>query len=421
MRKGFCVPVGCVRLSSYARVQPTAPTAWGRCDSTLRFDGQLMGNVVMMFDCIVVGAGPAGCAAAYHLALRGNAVLVLDQAPFPRYKPCTGALSPLVAEWFDFDFRPALAGTLRRIRYSWKLGDEVTSELNTQEPIWLVQRDRFDEFLIHQAIAQGATFQDGNAVTGVEFADNCWRVRTARETLQTRYLIAADGATGPMARWLGLQGPQPRAAATYHLPIAQPVQTPALSFEFGLLKHGCLWCFPCGEEWVMGAVSFLGRQNPNFEQAFASYAPLFGAAQQSGKLYRHPVKLWDGYRSLHTHRAVVVGEAAAIADPLSAEGIRHGLYSGLKAAEAIDTALQETPAAIAQYTTAMHEWGNNMQWAQRIASVFFRLPGIGYRVGIKRPTMTRRMGQLLAGEIQYSDVANRVIKRMTTGLIPGKS
>jgi flavin-dependent dehydrogenase len=118
---------------------------------------------------------------------------------------------------------------------------------------------------------------------------------------------------------------------------------------------------------------------------------------------------------------VLVGEAAAIVDPLSAEGIRPGMISGTKAAEAIGAALHGKPGALARYTHDMqHLWGNDMQWAKRISTLFFRVPGIGYRVGIKRPTATKRLGQILAGELQYADIADRVIKRMSGGLISGK-
>ncbi|MGF1521896.1 MAG: FAD-dependent oxidoreductase [Leptolyngbyaceae cyanobacterium] len=51
-----------------------------------------------MYDCIIVGAGPAGGSAAYHLAKRGHSVLLLEKAALPRYKPFTGALSPIVAQ-----------------------------------------------------------------------------------------------------------------------------------------------------------------------------------------------------------------------------------------------------------------------------------------------------------------------------------
>ncbi|MGD1860395.1 MAG: geranylgeranyl reductase family protein [Leptolyngbyaceae cyanobacterium] len=368
------------------------------------------------FDCVVVGAGPAGGSAAYHLARRGASVLLLEKAKLPRHKPCTGALSPRVAAWFDFDFAPALANMVRRVRYTWKLGDEVASELQTQEPIWLVKRDTFDWFLVQQAIAQGATLHDHTTVTGIEFDGSQWQIRTSREVYASRYLIAADGGEGPLAHWLGLAGGNARPAAVSELPSALQADKAALNFEFGLLKSGCLWCFPRTQDAVMGGLTLVGKQTPNFAAVFADYERDFAIA--GSKTVLCSVNLWNGHRPLHAQQAVVVGEAGAIVDPLSAEGIRHGMYSGMKAAAAIAAALAGEHAALAGYTEAMRQWGDNMQWAQRIAGVFFRVPGIGYRVGIKRPTMTQRMGQLLAGEIQYGDVANRVIKRMTTGLIP---
>jgi hypothetical protein len=60
-----------------------------------------------------------------------------------------------------------------------------------------------------------------------------------------------------------------------------------------------------------------------------------------------------------------------------------------------------------------------MPWAKRISGLFFRVPGIGYRVGIKRPTATQRLGQILAGEVRYADIASRVMKRMSGGLLSG--
>jgi len=376
-----------------------------------------------MYDCIVVGAGPAGSSVAFHLARRGHSVLVVEKAALPRYKSCSGAVSPSIAQWFDgVDFAPAIDRTLRRVRYTWKLADEVVGELQTQDPIWVVKRDVFDQFLVQQAIAQGAELRDRTAATGVEFQREHWDLHTPAGTVQGRYLVAADGAEGPMAGWLGFQQATPRSAATLYVPTDAPVAADcALNFEFGLLKQGCLWCVPQQQGYAIGAATFLGKGQRDYDQVLSHYAPDFGVEVTQGQVHPHAVRLWDGQRSLHTRQALVVGEAAAIVDPLTVEGVRHGIYSGVKAAAALHAALQGSPEALAGYSQAMHAWGDNMQWAQRIAAVFFRVPGIGYRVGIKRPTMTTRMGQLLAGEIQYQDIANRVIKRMSTGLIPGRS
>jgi hypothetical protein len=53
-----------------------------------------------------------------------------------------------------------------------------------------------------------------------------------------------------------------------------------------------------------------------------------------------------------------------------------------------------------------------MAWGRRIAQVFYRFPGVGYQLGIKRPTAPRRIAQILSGEMGYGDIAQRVIRRL---------
>ncbi|MEO0888107.1 MAG: FAD-dependent oxidoreductase, partial [Cyanobacteria bacterium J06648_10] len=176
-----------------------------------------------MFDCIIVGGGPGGSSAAYHLAKAGRSVLLLEKAALPRYKVCTGAVSPSVASWFDFDFAPAIDSQITRVRYTWNLGDEVNGELPT-EPIWSVRREVFDQFLIEQAQKAGAEVRDRTAVTGIQFQDNShWQVQVANsEPLTARYLIAADGAKGPMASWLGFREHTLREAGTLEISTDTP-------------------------------------------------------------------------------------------------------------------------------------------------------------------------------------------------------
>jgi geranylgeranyl reductase family protein len=374
-----------------------------------------------MYDCIVVGAGPAGASTAYHLAKYGHSVLLLEQAALPRYKPCSGAVSPSVAQYFDFDFTPAIDDQQRRIRYTYKLGDPIDAELTTSEPIWMVRREVFDQFLVQQAQAQGTLVEDRTAVTGIAFQGDRWQVSTPLGTREATYLVAADGATGPMAGWLGFPDLTLRTASVLEFPLPEALADRGpISFEFGLVKQGCLWNFPKRQGYSIGAATFLGKAPADYQQPLSRYSQALGVDYTQGTVYTHPLKLWDGNYPLHTHQAVLVGEAAAIVDPLSAEGIRPGMISGVKAAAAIHAALGGDTEALAGYTATMHDsWGADMVWAKRISALFFRVPGIGYRVGIKRPTATQRLGQILAGEVQYADIANRVMKRLGSGLIPG--
>ena len=87
--------------------------------------------------------------------------------------------------------------------------------------------------------------------------------------------------------------------------------------------------------------------------------------------------------------------------------------SGCEAARHLDLWLRQGTSDLRGYSRTMRErWGESMAWGRRIAQVFYRFPGVGYQLGIKRPTAPRRIAQILSGEMGYGDIAQRVIKRL---------
>lgn len=365
------------------------------------------------WDVAVVGAGAAGASAAFHLAQAGRRVLLLDQARFPRSKPCGGGMAASVQRLFPFDLRPAVDQVIERVRFSWCLEDPVIAELPGDAPFWIVRRSRLDAYLAEQAVAAGAEFRQGMAITGLErTAEGLWQVSDGS---LARAVVIADGSGSVLAGGLGLGPPKPRFADTVSVEVAcEPVEPSTARFEFGLVRHGFCWAFPRHGGYSIGVGTFIGRDPADADAVLSQLLPSLGLPADAGERRAGQLRIWDGHHPLHRNDGLVVaGDAASLCDPFLAEGLRPSLLSGCRAAEAVDGWLGGNGQALAGYSSRMRaEWGESMAWGKRIAQVFYRVPKVGYQLGVKRPTAPQRIAQILSGEMGYGDIAQRVIKRL---------
>ena len=379
----------------------------------------------MTHDVAVVGAGAAGAATAAHLALRGRSVVLIDSQAAPRHKPCGGGMAASVQRWFPFPLTPVVEGVIDRVRFTWCLGDPVLAELPGEAPFWIVRRDRFDTYLADRASEAGADRLEGWQVQEVQRTGEGWTLQLTdgpgQRQLHSRALVVADGSRGGLAQRLGLGDPQPRMVQCLAVEVDGPVAHPSQSwFEFGLVRYGFCWCFPRPGGYTIGVGTLLGREDSDHGAVVAQLLPALGLPADAGVRRPWQQRLWNGHHRLHGEGVVVVGDAASLADPFLAEGLRPALLSGCRAAEALDQWLAGDPAALAGYSRRMRqEWGESMAWGRRIGQVFYRLPKVGYQLGIKRPTAPRRIAQILSGEMGYGDIAQRVIRRLGGGLLGG--
>ena len=175
---------------------------------------------ISSYDVAIVGAGPAGSAAATHLARAGWRVALVDRSVFPRDKACAEALSPavepLLAELGALEcvladaparlkgFR-VYAPNGRFFRGDYAATRDVAGA-SIHETGLVVARLRLDAALLAAAKQAGAATREGWRLATLTREEGIWRLRSAPgDELHARLLIAADGVHSTVAQRLGLR------------------------------------------------------------------------------------------------------------------------------------------------------------------------------------------------------------------------
>jgi geranylgeranyl reductase family protein len=311
---------------------------------------------VTTYDTIVVGAGPAGSTAARLLAQRGARVLLLDRARFPRDKPCGGAVSISAANELGIDLSPVIERIVTEVRVSFRLGQPFAR--SSPEPLaYMTQRCRLDAYLVEQAAAAGADFRDGLAVREVELSDGGALVRANGDAFRARTLVGADGANGVVARALGLSSTgEPAIAFEGNVPAEGELMARwerAIALDLGGTPGGYGWLFPKGDHLNVGVGGWrwIGPSLRERLSHLCHYLELDESRLVGLRGYYLPLR--QPGQPLVQGPAVLAGDAAALVDPLSGEGIHAACWSGRLAAEAIAPYLAGEAPDLAGYQSAM--------------------------------------------------------------------
>jgi len=377
-------------------------------------------------DILIVGAGPAGCAAAYDLAQAGKHVILLDKRTFPRHKPCACGLTRKTLKAIRYSVDPVIERVCHEIVL--QSAEAATTEpdsrrarstvrVKTRNPICaMAVRERFDDFCLQQtllAARQGGSVElrKTDRILALRESPDFIEldVATSRgpETLRASILIGADGSNGQTRKMhrqdshrealspsaqdsaqedgFALEATVPYTSLPAILPNGAAPHD--LVFDFAPLPGGYGWLFPKADHINIGVGAFApatGASHAQLKQVTRALL-LDYAHQKLGVTTLSHITGQQLGMGGHTYipqgRVLLVGDAAGLVDPLTGEGIHSAVVSGQAAAAAIlECELNNQPGDVAAaYARHLAPLQKTLSFSHRAARAFYAQPERGFK------------------------------------------
>jgi digeranylgeranylglycerophospholipid reductase len=355
------------------------------------------------WDVIIIGAGPAGSNAAYHLAREGWAVLLLEKEAAPGLKKACGGLAltdlkhtlSLPAEVCEKE--------VGRLTFSIRGKEKVWS---SSKPAFLSFRRReFDLFLSQRAVKAGAKLLANTRVlrardTEVHIRDLGTGVETE---LGAKIIIYADGI--PSLAWkdrgIGFSPGTPFSKALVYEVAAPGNSVDAVYFRLSPdeLPFGYFWIFPKQNLLNVGVSQLHGTPGIKLTHALDRLCrehPLLAdreiITRRAGLIPNRRASV------IHGDNCLVIGDAGGLIDPVNGAGINNALVSGALAAQAGLVALERDRYDAGALSSYPRMWRKSAEghWIAFWGLIFRALPFLNSHVSRESFARILRMNIFLS-------------------------
>jgi flavin-dependent dehydrogenase len=333
-------------------------------------------------DVAVIGAGPAGAAAAIFAARRGHRVIVFDKQAFPRDKPCGEGLMPggrPVLRELDLEDDVVSGGAplLRGIQFGLPEQPPVAvlfPEHGGEQAGLGIRRLTFDARLVdaldHDSRIQFCPRTEARDVK--RGTDGIATVITAAGEIRARFVAVADGLRSAFRHRLGWTvGPRPphRYGVVAHWRMDEPVDPwVRITFDRGLevyegpvAGNQRMVVLLCYQDRMR---EFGGRLESRYREVAHSLRPALRNAEMAGSVSAVG-PFWYRASEVARNGVFLIGDAAGFTDPITGEGIAAGLHQARAFASAL-----ESPNPEHTYRSAHRRLTND---PRRVAALFLRL------------------------------------------------
>lgn len=412
---------------------------------------------------LVVGAGPAGSTAAWHLANAGIDVTVLEKTRFPREKVCGDGLTPRAVREMQLMGLPHdPAEGWRRNKGLRLIASGRTLELPWPElsnfPNYGLIRTRlgFDEALATHARAAGATILEGHSVT-TAITDDAGTVvgataslldEAGRKTGETQdfladVVLAADGNSTRTALSLGHEKRDDRPmGVAYRTYFTSPRHTEdwmegwlELSSPDGKTLPGYGWVFGVGDGTANVGLGILNSSKEfgklDYRQVLRDWTagmPAewgFNPENQVGPIRGAALPMGFNRTPHYSPGLMLLGDSGGMVSPFNGEGISYAMESARFAAEFIVRAASTNSRLAANHALSGYsgfvreQWGSHFTLGRVFASLIGnpRIMKLALRTGMPVPVLMRFVVRLMAnltdaGERGFEDRVIHLLEKL---------
>ena len=375
------------------------------------------------FDVAIVGAGPAGCRAAWRLARAGMRVAIFDGS-HPREKPCgggvTGRALNLVRDAIDTTALQAVPIADITFAHRSRLAHvHLNGGTDSTPQLAVAARARFDGALLDAGVRAGAVFV-GERVRDVAAETSGWRISTASGSTGASWVLAADGPNSLVRR--RVLGPFDRTDLSIATGFfVHGIASRSVSIAFEDEPPGYLWSFPRPDHLAVGVCAQAdAAQSRTLQHIASAWIARHVRGPFTLERYSWPIPSLRA-RTLERERPsgprwMLLGDAAGMVDPITREGIFFALISGEAAA---DSLLERGNAAATYLQRVRSLVYDELTLAARLKSRFFnpRFTGLLLR-GLEESAAIRRvMTDLVAGRQSYRGLRRRLLGTLQVQLL----
>ena len=314
-----------------------------------------------IYDVAVIGAGPSGASAAFHLAKKGIKTILTEKETLPRYKTCGGGFVYRGLRQMPFDVNRVVDREFYEVDIQFGSKNLAFHTQRKKPIISMVMRDSFDHLMVQEAEKLGVTLLQGAALKVLEFQVHTTKLITEKETVESRFVIAADGALSPTAKLAGWEETRMMCPALeYEIEVSETEfkrLSSKVRFDIDVVPYGYGWCFPKANHLSVGVGNFMKvGKAVNLKEACRTYFKQLGITEiLKEEAHGFIIPITPRKDGFVKNSVFLTGDAAGFADPITAEGISNAIYSGLLAAESIAESNLNLAVATKNYQDKLEE------------------------------------------------------------------